>query len=218
MLPAPARAQTCAPTDADYKLFEGALAAANEALDKLETANEPLVKDTKDISEALKKVNINEAMVGQFEKVADTLKKGVSTAEGRLAATKGPAEELRKKVNELGAAFVPFSGCAGTSDAKAKVVLDKRKEFLDGVEEQGKVEGALAEAVQGIPDSVEEFLDGVAEKAPRRRERREAGHDDSSLRSGGSAPGAGDGHDHAPPLREGRRRPERRARPQVPRH
>jgi hypothetical protein len=143
------------------------LTAAREALDKLRAAGVPIANDTNVIKESLKKVNLNEAMIGQFEKVIATLKAGVSTTEGRLTSLKDPREQVRVKGNVLEAAFEPYKKCVGDSAAPAavKVVLDSFKKWQDDVAEELKVDDSLAEAVKDIQPKAEEFLNQMTEKA-----------------------------------------------------
>jgi hypothetical protein len=133
----------------------------------MKTASAPVKADTDTIKDSLKKVNFNEAMVGQFQKVADTLKQGVSTAEGRLGGLKKPQQELSRKALELEAAYAPFKKCEDNEDAPAAVrlVIADFKSRQDEIDEQSKVGSSLKAAVKSVPDKVEEFLKAMAEKA-----------------------------------------------------
>ncbi|HEV7889871.1 MAG TPA: secretin N-terminal domain-containing protein [Pyrinomonadaceae bacterium] len=168
-LPPAARAEGCtAPADDKYKPFEDALAAANTELGKLKTANAPLVTATNAITEGLKKINLDEATVGQFEKVVTALKAGVSTTEGKLGAQKTALADTGKKKDELDAKYAAdFKPCENVSDAppKVKVALNNYDTFKKDYEAQQKVKGALAEAVKSIPNKAEELLNAMAEKA-----------------------------------------------------
>lgn len=173
--PAPTSAQACAePSDEKIKAFNDALAPANTALGKLRAANAPLTADAnainaalKAVGEAVKKDNFADA-VTQFANVVTALKAGVSTAEGRLAATRGPLREAKEKRDVLFSKYSPdFSACAGVADPPAKVspVLNEYDKFDKDYKAQLQVKETLEKAVKAVSSNAEEFLKALAKKA-----------------------------------------------------
>lgn len=153
-------AQQCKSPGADaIKNYNDAASSARTALEKLRTANSPVKLDTDTINDALKKVTADEAMVGQFAKVADLLEAGV-VKNARFGPLKQPLADVKNKSKLLDQAYAAFKPCENETAPPddVKKVLDDYKALNADIRGQQKVGEQLKTAIGTIQAKVEEFL------------------------------------------------------------
>lgn len=168
--PARPSLQTCTPPPGDDKVaaYRREAAAARAALADLGKAVAAARGDAEAINDSLNKVTFDEAMLGKFEKVAETLEKGVGSEAGRFAPLNKQLADVNTKLTAVVTAFSPFQGCGEKTDPPAlqpvKDVIADYKALSTSEQEQKKDVLALEKAIKGIEGKVQEFAAGVALK------------------------------------------------------
>jgi hypothetical protein len=153
-------AQQCKSPGADaVKNYNDAASSARTALEKLRTANLLVKSDADGIKADLEKVTADEAMVGQFAKVADLLEAGVVKS-ARFGPLKLPLADVKSKSKLLDQAYAAFKPCENETAPPddVKKVLDNYRTLNTDIQEQQKVGDQLKTAIGTIQPKVQEFL------------------------------------------------------------